>query len=163
MKSLLLNYTNYNVWANDRIITFLKDNVSDEQLDKEIVSSFPSLRKTLFHIWDAEGIWLARLNGNSSSLGSSHGFNGNTEDGYSAILSNSKKFVALVEAKEETYFQQLLLYANIKGDKFENIIHDAIQHCMNHSTFHRGQIIMMLRQLGFTKLFATDYIAFRRQ
>ena len=163
MKSLLVNYTNYNVWANDRITNFLKDEVSEEQLTKEIISSFPSLRKTLFHIWDAEGIWLARLNGSSPSFGLSNSFAGSTKEAYTALLSNSKKIVEHVEAKDESYFEKLLQYSNTKGDKFENSVHDVVQHCMNHSTFHRGQIITMLRQLGFTKLFPTDYIAFCRR
>src|ERR1700733_1186249 len=114
MKSLLVNYTQYNVWANDRIINFLKDHVSEEQLNKEIISSFPSLRKTLFHIWDAEGIWLARLNGSSPSFGLSNSFEGSTEEAYNALLSNSKKIVEHVESKDEAYFEKPLQYTNTK-------------------------------------------------
>ena len=162
MKVLLVNYTRYNVWANEQVIGFLKNNVSEEQLNLEIISSFPSLRKTLFHIWDAEGIWLTRLNGNSPVSGLSKGFNGSMEDAYSAILVNSKNIVEHVELKEENYFLQTLHYSRLDGTKYESIIRDVIQHCMNHSTFHRGQIITMLRQLGFNDLFSTDYIAFCR-
>jgi uncharacterized damage-inducible protein DinB len=162
MKALLVNYTQFNVWANERIIAFLKDNVSEEQLDKEIISSFPSLRKTLYHIWDAEGIWHARLNGSSPVFGLSKRFNGSTEESYQALLANSKAFADLIASKDEKYFQETLHYANTKGVKFENRICDIVQHCMNHSSYHRGQIITMLRQLGFTDLFETDYIAYCR-
>jgi uncharacterized damage-inducible protein DinB len=162
MKSLMVNYTRYNIWANERVINFLKANLSEEQLTKEIISSYPSIRKTLFHIWDAEGIWLSRLNGVSPNYGLNRGFSGNTEDAYPDILSNSKKFAEHVESKDEDSFGKTLQYANIKGTPFENGIRDVIQHCMNHSSYHRGQIITMLRQLGFTTLFETDYIAYCR-
>src|SRR5205809_1011899 len=111
MKYIYINYTRYNLWANERVINFLKDNVSGAQLDKEIISSFPSLRKTLYHIWDAQGIWLARLNGSSPSVGLSKNFNSSTEEAYSAILNNSKTIAEHVESKEENYFQQVLNYA----------------------------------------------------
>ncbi|HEU5394788.1 MAG TPA: DinB family protein [Candidatus Methylomirabilis sp.] len=37
-----------------------------------------------------------------------------------------------------------------------------MQHVVNHSTYHRGQVITMLRQLG-AKPVATDLIAYYRQ
>src|SRR4051812_13148121 len=104
MKSLLVNYAQYNVWANERVLSFLKQHVSEEQLDEEIISSFPSLRKTLFHIWDAEGVWLAQLNGESPRTGLSKGFSGTADDAYASILDNSKKFLQHVESKEEAIF-----------------------------------------------------------
>ncbi len=42
------------------------------------------------------------------------------------------------------------------------MVAEAVLHCMNHSTFHRGQLITIFRQLGFKKLFSTDLIAFSR-
>jgi len=37
-----------------------------------------------------------------------------------------------------------------------------MQHVVNHGTYHRGQVIAMLRQLG-AKGVATDLIAFYRE
>ncbi|HET9131583.1 MAG TPA: DinB family protein [Terriglobia bacterium] len=37
-----------------------------------------------------------------------------------------------------------------------------MQHLANHSTYHRGQITTMLRQLGVTPV-STDLIAYYRQ
>src|ERR1700741_4907820 len=53
MKEILLNYTRYNAWANARIIDLLK-NLSDEELDRELGGSFPSVRATAYNIWGAE-------------------------------------------------------------------------------------------------------------
>ena len=56
----LINYVKYNLWANQKICDFLKT-LSDEEVNKEIMSSFSSLQKTLIHVWDAQVIWLTRL------------------------------------------------------------------------------------------------------
>ena len=37
-----------------------------------------------------------------------------------------------------------------------------LQHLANHSTYHRGQIATLLRQLG-TKSISTDLIAYHRE
>src|SRR5436190_20558531 len=93
MRHLLTNYTRYNLWANTRVCDFLKSNCNDEQLDKEIVSSFPSVKKTLLHIRDAECIWLERLHGNSLSSFPGNSFKGTTEELYNGLLAGSKKFL----------------------------------------------------------------------
>ncbi|WP_223233283.1 DinB family protein [Chitinophaga sp. CF418] len=33
---------------------------------------------------------------------------------------------------------------------------------MNHSTYHRGQLVNMLRQVGFTQLSSTDLATYYR-
>jgi uncharacterized damage-inducible protein DinB len=54
MKDLLLKYVKYNLWANQRMLDFIQEFCNDEQLNREITSSFPTIRKTLLHIWGAE-------------------------------------------------------------------------------------------------------------
>ena len=60
MKELLTSYANYNLWANDLLTSVIEKNISDNQLDLTIISSFDSLRKTVYHLWDAENIWYKR-------------------------------------------------------------------------------------------------------
>ena len=51
MKTILLRYVTYNQWANDRLLSFVSENFKPEQLEQSIVSSFPSVRTTLLHLW----------------------------------------------------------------------------------------------------------------
>ena len=60
MKDLLQQMARYNIWANKQFIDILLK-MNDEILDKEINSSFPSIRATIYHMWSAEDIWLQRL------------------------------------------------------------------------------------------------------
>ena len=56
MKEILVNYTTYNLWANKKLLAVVQG-LDVALLDKEIKSSFPSLRKTAHHIYFAEEIW----------------------------------------------------------------------------------------------------------
>src|SRR5258706_12845398 len=60
MKQLLQQYSAYNLWANKKIIEQTSQ-LSDEQINKEIASSFPSIYKTIFHMANTESAWWQRL------------------------------------------------------------------------------------------------------
>jgi uncharacterized damage-inducible protein DinB len=54
-----------------------------------------------------------------------------------------------------------LLYTDTRGNKHFEPLYQQMQHKVNHSSYHRGQIATMLRQLG-EKPIATDLIEFYR-
>src|SRR4051812_37456522 len=60
MKKIILPYAAYNVWANQQLADCIT-NLSDEQLHKEINSSFNSIYKTFLHLWDVESVWWQRV------------------------------------------------------------------------------------------------------
>ena len=162
MKEILLNYTQYNLWANARITDMLK-NIAPTLLDKEIKSSFSSLRKTTYHIWGAEELWWKRLHGESLPKVPAMDFTGNYEEAVKHFLEVSKKITFLIQEKDENYLQTLCNYKDTRGNSYIQPHWQMIMHCMNHSTFHRGQLITMLREIGETKIPATDMIVFFRE
>lgn len=162
MKKLLLSYLTYNLWANRRLLDFMLDNCNDEQVHQEIQSSFSSIRKTYLHVWGAESVWLMRMQAESPASWIWMDYTGSLSELRKEILDNNEKWIAFVERVSEAQLSEPLEYQTLDGKKHSNSRADIIMHCMNHSTFHRGQLITMLRQLGFTKLVATDYIAYLR-
>jgi uncharacterized damage-inducible protein DinB len=162
LKNTLLRYSNYNYWANDRLLSLINKEVESEKLDRKIDSSFPSLRKTIYHIWDAESIWLKRLNGESVNDWPSKSFSGDFENARSKMLRNSKAFVEYVENRSEEELSIPFTYSNVEGKSFSNPVWESVLHCFNHSTYHRGQVVTLLRQLKITNIPATDFIAFGR-
>jgi uncharacterized damage-inducible protein DinB len=60
VKELLLRYARYNQWAHTRLLDLI-NTLSTQQHHAVIPSSFKSLYKTVFHVWEAERLWLARL------------------------------------------------------------------------------------------------------
>lgn len=161
MKEYFLSLVNYNAWANSRMCDFISAAGEESSLLVQ-KSSFPTIRATAFHIWDAEGIWVNRLNGKSITGWPSKDFSGSTLEGAKQWLDTSKAFAELVSKKSESDFHEMIHYNNTKGIPFQNSFQQIIAHVMNHSTFHRGQLVTMLRGADFTELKSTDLIAFYR-
>jgi uncharacterized damage-inducible protein DinB len=55
-----------------------------------------------------------------------------------------------------------LLYSDTKGNRHEEPLYQQMLHRINHSSYHRGQVVTMLRQIGH-KPIGTDMIAFFRE
>lgn len=54
----------------------------------------------------------------------------------------------------------LLNYKTIKGVEYSNSINDVLYHVLNHSNYHRGQVIKELKTLG-GELPDTNFISFK--
>ena len=160
MQTHLKHLVNYNLWANKKFVEVLV-NINYEVLDKEIVSSFSSIRKTVFHIWDAEFIWLKRLQGISLNAFPSSNYTGETA--IDKFLECSEEFANTVNEADLDFFEKRCTYKQLSGKEFTNSHTQIIMHCMNHSTFHRGQLITMFRQIGITTLPKTDLIEYFRE
>jgi uncharacterized damage-inducible protein DinB len=53
-------------------------------------------------------------------------------------------------------------FRTLKSGMYANALWQALQHVVNHSTYHRGQVAMLLRQSGAKPKF-TDLIYFYRE
>ena len=53
-------------------------------------------------------------------------------------------------------------YRDMKGNPHSSLLWQTLQHVANHSTYHRGQVTTLLRQLG-AKPVGTDLIGFYRE
>jgi uncharacterized damage-inducible protein DinB len=162
MAHLLTQHLTYNLWANERIGHLLMAQ-DDTRLDLEQKNSFTSIRKTLFHIWDAEVIWFARLKGDSVRDWPSKKFSGSKAEMLHGFIKNSTELLAFVTEKGSAYQQQPIVYKSIKGDAYENTVEEILFHLVNHGTYHRGQIITLLHGAGATQMVSTDLIAWFRE
>lgn len=161
MQKLLLDYVRYNQWANDRVIQMVNP-LSNAQFEQEIKSSFPSVQLTLLHIWDAQLIWLSRMQGISPTFFPSKSFKGGRQEVLTGLVENTADYLAFVENMGKAQFLETCTFKTLSGTAMQQSYSELILHCMNHSTYHRGQILTMLRQLGSTSFLATDYIFYLR-
>ena len=162
MKKLLINYTLYNHWANSRLIN--KISKSDlSLLDVELKSSFNTIRKTLYHIMGTELIWYKRLNGESLNYWPGDKFDGSFDEFTSQFLEGSLLLNTYVKSRSDEELSSMLVYKSMGGIEFRNRINNIIQHCVNHSSHHRGQLYTMMRTVGFVDLQSIDYITFVRE
>lgn len=158
---ILIDYVKYNYWANKQVCEFIKK-LNDSQLFKEINSSFKTIFDTAIHINDAETIWLLRLQGKSLTNWPSETVKREKEVLINELLSVSKDFVSFLADKHEAYFKEDCSFSTTKGIKHVMPVNHIIQHVFNHSTFHRGQLITMLRQVGYEDVASTDFITWSR-
>lgn len=161
MIDLLKKYTAYNLWANKRIINKLAS-LPVEMLNKELKSSFRTITLTVLHMYDAETIWLERLEGISLKEWPAKNFKGSPAEAMQLLEYASLKIADYADTIAGDNLYNDCSFTSLDGKPYTMKIYDIIQHCMNHSTFHRGQIITMLRELDITELPSTDYIAYLR-
>lgn len=161
IKSMLEDYTAFNVWANTEIVNWLKTKPL-ELMEQELASSFPNIKMTLLHIWGAEKIWLERLQGGSPTTFLSQTFNGSTEEVFEGMLQTSVAFLHHVQSQSVEYLERISDFRLINGTEDRQTRAGMIHHCMNHSTYHRGQIVTMARSLGLTDPPSTDYVRYLR-
>ena len=150
----------YNAWADRRIFDAVAQ-LPTEQYMRDLKSSFGGIHGTLAHIVGAEQLWLARWRGAPGSLlkGSEVG-----------SLAELRKIWDGVEADRTTVLrgltdQSLESPITIKptgGGEFVHTLRQTLQHTVDHSSYHRGQIVTMLRQLG-VKPPGTGLIGFYRE
>jgi uncharacterized damage-inducible protein DinB len=150
---MLHKYTAYNLWANEQIANWLKD-APEDVFNQEIESSFSTIRKTLIHIWNAEYGWLNAIKNEPWGEAPGQQFEGDGQALLQGLMTASKAFHLHVSSLSPEAIESTT--TNSRGTTIS--IGDMIQHCMNHSTYHRGQLITMGRQAGLTTPPRTDFI-----
>lgn len=148
----------YNDWANDRAFDVVAA-VAPDQLKRELGNSFGSVHDTLAHITGAEWIWLERWLGRSPAKLPC----GSDFVGLNSILvklgkvrSERRNWLGSVSVEA---LKENVSYCNLRGQTCTYPLWQQLTHVVNHSTYHRGQVITLLRQLG-AAVASTDFLLF---
>lgn len=161
MKELLRQFVAYHIWAHQKVLDVVLS-LPEEKHKAELPSSFSSLYKTALHMWDADSIWWQRIVSPEKVIIPSVGFNGTMSDIVDGLLLQGQQWLAWVNETSEESLNEIFHYRSIKGDPFSQPLKDVVLHICNHGTYHRGQLINMLRQLNAGKLPQTDYVVWAR-
>lgn len=154
----LRNLFDFGRWANRTILDSVAA-LTAEEYARPIGGSFGSVQGTLVHLYGADWIWLERFHGRSPRALPE----GDELLPLDALTGKWRE----VEAGQRAYMDTLtperlaepLSYVAFSGDKFTRRLGDALLHLANHGTYHRGQVVTLLRQLGH-KPASTDYLRF---
>ncbi|GAC1420758.1 MAG: DinB family protein [Flavisolibacter sp.] len=162
MRELLVQYAQYHLWANQQITEAI-GLLPEEKHNYEIESSFKSLYKTVLHLWDAESIWWQRMKLQERVVIPSESFNGNMKELIQNLLLQDKQWSEWVSHAQEHVLQHVFQYQNSRKEHFKQPIYQMVLHLFNHGTYHRGQLVTLLRQLGLNKIPNTDFISWSRK
>jgi uncharacterized damage-inducible protein DinB len=146
----LQSLTTYNHWANASLLEAASA-LSVEERERDLRASFGSLQGTLIHILWGERGWLHFWQ---------HGtFVPVPTSGEYPNFASIQKAWNCHDAAYEGYLQGLTHVdldapRTLEADTYT--LGELIQHAINHSTYHRGQVALLIRQLGHVPP-STDY------
>ena len=162
MKKVFVQYAAYNIWANQRMTDCIS-NLSDEQINKVINSSFKSIYATLLHMLDAESIWWQRIKLQEQIDVPSLNFKGSVLELSGSLIKQSKQWKEWVDQATDAALEHEFIYRNSKKEQFKQPVCEVLLHLFNHQSYHRGQLITMFRQVGLEQVPNTDLITFLRK
>jgi uncharacterized damage-inducible protein DinB len=152
-RETLRDFYDYNTWANRKTLDSLEP-LAAEALTAPMGGSFASIRDTVVHIIGAEWIWWQRCIGERPKglldpaqfpdVAACRARWKEIDDGYSSLVNGAD-------------LDEDVTYVNRHGNQYTYSIGKILLHNVNHSSYHRGQIVTLLRQIG-AKPEPTDYL-----
>lgn len=155
----------YDRWANGRVLQAASA-LDSEQVTRELGGGFGCVRDLLVHIVASEWGWITYWKEPSPSAELFAGWWDRCD-----VLFQPREFsdVAAVRLKwAEIEKEQIEFLNGMTDESLEKMfpfgatqlsLAHLLQHLANHSTYHRGQIALMMRQLGAEPV-ATDFHMF---
>lgn len=150
----------YDSWANFRLVEVIAT-LTAEQFKKDVGASFGGIHGTLVHILSVDRVWLDRWTDKKPSLLKVEDVPTievvkKQWDAFYLQINNFLQGITVEQLNEP--FQD----TDFKGNSHIQLLSQQMQHKVNHSSYHRGQIVTLLRQLNVTPA-GTDFINFLRQ
>lgn len=154
-QKIIANYSEYNEWATNKTLHWL-DKVDQDFLFLPCPSSYNSISKTLVHLLDTQNFWMQFIAGKNVSR-----FTWNEDRIQDDLFIELRLNCAQLKTQMCSYSDEDLIefialdmpWAKNKLARYEYIIH-----LINHTTYHRGQIITIAHQLGIAGKYPnTDY------
>ena len=157
----------YDRWANRRVVAAARL-LAPTDFTRDLRTSFGSVRGTLVHILGSKCFWLQLWRG--ESLEEVVGREPEWEEARFADVAvlearwsvEERHLQLFVQALTDERLKTRMAFEFVPGQPWEFSLAHLMQHVVNHSSYHRGQVITLLRQLGHTPP-ATDFLEFLKE
>lgn len=153
-KRYLIEIADYSNWVDNAVIKWLEE-INDEQWEKEISSSFNSIAKTATHIVSAKKVWIDFWKNTPNPVFLSSKFNGTKNELIEIWKKTMDDYKDFIENYPEENYSEIISF-KVRDEEWKLEFAQAVLHQNNHATFHRGQLVTMLRQAGFINFSNTD-------
>jgi uncharacterized damage-inducible protein DinB len=150
--------TDYTKWADARMFDAVAK-LTPEQWTKDLGSSLKSVRDTAVHLVSAQWIWISRWTGESPKAmwtAADYPTPASVREKWEPL---SGKLAGFAAEQTEESLAKAVNYKNLKGDPMSFLLGQLMLHAVNHSTYHRGQVTTLLRQLGAQPV-STDLVVY---
>jgi len=146
----------YTQWADLRMFDAVAK-LAPEAFLRDLGSSLKSVRDTVVHLVSAQAVWHGRWIGKPlPAMFDPAQFPDlpSIRARWEALWAELGPFLG---SKSDADLAAGVRYRNFKGDEFAYSLGQLAMHLTNHSTYHRGQVTTLLRQLGAQPV-ATDFV-----
>lgn len=152
-------HLDYTAWATNRLLDAAAQ-LTPEQLTRDFNTADKSVLGTLAHVFAADRIWLARIQGapQITFISPEDRRISTLEKEWPALHERWKQWAGPLTDAGTT---ANVSYSDLKGNPWQQPIWQILLHVVNHGTHHRGQVAGFLRAMGHTPP-ALDLIAFYR-
>jgi len=154
----LTELLDYHYWAQERVFDAVEA-LTPEQFTRDLGNSFASVRDTLAHIHFAECLWYARWQGQPLPAPSTAGFPDLASIRQASRAQETRTRALLERMGQDGINERLDYTSRLDGHDHSSLYWQMFQHVVNHGTYHRGQLTMMVRLLG-GKPVGTDLMLF---
>jgi uncharacterized damage-inducible protein DinB len=152
----------YHYWARDRMLDAVEP-LSADQFTQAMGNSFASVRDTVVHIYSAEWVWCSRWRGESPVQMLTPGAFPDLATLRTAWAEHETILRGLAEGLDAAGVDRVIEFKTLAGQPSASVLWQMLLHLVNHSSYHRGQVTTMLRQLGAAPPRSTDLITFYRE
>jgi uncharacterized damage-inducible protein DinB len=158
-KSYFKELAGFSNWADNRVIEWLTQ-ITDEQWEQVVISSFGSIRDTAVHIVSAKKIWLDFWTNAENPVYLSSEFTGTREELIAIWKTAAIDLKAFIDHYPAENYTTMIQVKKPNGEMSMLEFRKTFPHMINHSTYHRGQLVTLLRQSGFVDLSNTDLFTY---
>ena len=151
----------YNGWANERVRNSIQD-LDPKIFKHDLGASFGSLQATVAHLVSAQWNWLRRWKGQSASQPLPSESFASPEEANRRWVEVDRALAGFVDGLDAGSLHQSIALTTPQGRSYSSPLWRAMLHVVNHSSYHRGQIAAMLRQVGATPQ-GTDLMLYYRE
>ncbi len=142
----------YNYWANKRILSVVSQ-LTPEEFTRHVAGGHGSIRNTMFHVLSTEWGWLSRCGGHSRGTRLNAEYYPTVQpliDDWNKVECYMRDFLSGLDDKD--------LIANVEYKGKEGQIRsmplgELLHHSIIHGAHHRGQVAVLLRELGSTPVY----------
>ncbi len=141
-------HLDYTAWASRRLVEAAAQ-LSPDELTRDFGTADKSVLGTLVHIFAADRVWLARMEGLPNgpySTPADYRLEVLLND-WPALHQRWRQWAA--QLSDESALT-LLSYRDMRGNPWQQPVWALVLHVVNHGTHHRGQAAGFLRAMGHT-------------
>jgi len=138
------NKFEYNHHCNSQII---------DQIEKSPTAYVERVQRLICHTLNTQNVWNHRILGQAPTQMVWDTF------GIERLhLLNDENHELSLDILQNTHLNTIINYEDTRGDSYSNSVENMLFHIINHSTYHRGQLITTLKQNRVVPI-STDFIS----